>query len=128
MGRNISQSFHSHLRVQVIEGRFLINLVDDGGRPQEQDGVDLAVGVDADLQLRRVVGYDLALVGHLLAHQDGPHVRLDQLRVTHVAHAKLKLNLKTIDRLSVSAKWQETDQFVHICVRQWNQIKNDYIA
>ena len=116
MGRNISQSFRSHLRVQVIEGRFLINLVDDGGRPQEQDGVDLAVSVDADLQLRRVVGDDLALVGHLLAHQDGPHVRLDQLRVTHVAHAKLKMNLKTIDRLSVSAKWQETDQFVHMII------------
>jgi hypothetical protein len=37
-----------------------------------------------------VVGDDLALVRDLLADQDGAHVRLHQLRLTHVADAELK--------------------------------------
>jgi len=63
--------------------------VDDGGRPEEEDVVDLAVDVDANLELRGVVGDDLALLRHLLADQDGSDVRLDELRLTHVAHPEL---------------------------------------
>jgi hypothetical protein len=38
-----------HLGIQVIERRFLVNLVDDCGGPEEQDGVHLAVQIDSDL-------------------------------------------------------------------------------
>ena len=73
----------------MIERRLVVDLVDYGGRPEEQDVVHFSLGVDADLELGRVVRDDLALLRHLLADHDGSDVRLDELGLTHVADAEL---------------------------------------
>ena len=41
---------------------------------------------DTHAELSLAVGHDLALLGDLLADQDGPHVRLHQGAVPHIAH------------------------------------------
>ena len=76
----------------MIERRLVVDLVDDGGRPEEQEIVHCSLGVDADLELGRVVRDDLALGGDLFADQNCPNVRLDELRLTHVADTELKNN------------------------------------
>ena len=76
----------------MIERRLVVDLVDYGGRPEEQDVVHFSLGVDADLELGRVVRDDLALGGDLFADQNCPNVRLDELRLTHVADTELKNN------------------------------------
>ncbi len=57
----------SYLSVETIKRRLFVDFVNDRRRPQEQDVVDFSLDVDANFQLRRVVGDDLPLLRHLLA-------------------------------------------------------------
>ena len=81
--------------------------MDEGRWPNEEQLILLALAVRPDLntthvyqtkqsctdthaELRLTVGHDLPLLGDLLADQDGPHVRLHQGAISHVAHPEHK--------------------------------------
>lgn len=74
-------------RGHAVEGALLVDLVDDGGRPEEEDaGLLGAVGLDLD---RGDVVEHLALLGDAPADQLGRDLRADDVGAgAHVAHAE----------------------------------------
>lgn len=79
------------VRRQVVERRVLVDLVHDGHGPDEEDAV--LADVVAHVKLVLEEGQHFALPRHPLADQLRPHVRLDDVRLPHVAHAEQQAHL-----------------------------------
>ncbi len=84
---------HKIPRRHIVERAVLIYSMHNGHGPDEEDGVLFTLEVGADRELCLMVGNDLALLGDLLADENGARVRLNEVGRTHVGHTEEKAKL-----------------------------------